>query len=163
MTAARRDIKSWLRRLRRDERGISAIEFAFALPALLLLAVGVTEVGRVVNQAAMVEKGLRAGAYYAARLAPTDYPLSTASETTVGNLVRYGDPTGGTEYLVEGWGAAGADLDINSSTTYSAVDGTELPVVKLTATVPFVPLLPGLLPIPSFNIRLSHEQTLVGN
>ncbi len=147
-----------LARLGRDERGISAVEFALVLPVLVILAAGLTEMGRVVNQATTVQKALRAGAIYAAR---NVFPLSAATLTTTENLIKKGDPTGAAEYLVPGWGKAGSDLTIE--TPDFDLNGTPLPVVRLTATVPFVPLLPGLLPIPSFNLVLKHEQAYIGD
>ena len=147
-----------LNRLRRDERGIAAVEFAFVLPVMVLLAVGLTELGRVVNQATTVQKSLRAGAIYAAR---NEFPLTAAVKTTAENLVKKGDPTGTADYLVPGWSKSGADLKLE--TPDFDLNGTPLPVVRLTATVPFVPMLPGLLPIPSFNLVLRHEQAYVGD
>ncbi len=145
-------------RLRRDERGISAVEFAFVLPIMVLLGVGLTELGRVVKQATTVQKSLRAGAIYAAR---NQFPLTAAVKTTTENLVKKGDPTGAGEFLVPGWSKSGADFALE--TPDFDLNGTPLPVVRLTATVPFVPMLPGLLPIPSFNLVLRHEQAFVGN
>ena len=56
-------------------RGSSLIEFGFLLPMFMLLAVGFIEVGRAYFQANAVEKGVRAGALYAAR---HTFPLTTA-------------------------------------------------------------------------------------
>ncbi len=147
-----------LARLRRDESGISAVEFALVLPVMVLLGVGLTEMGRVVNQATTVQKSLRAGAIYAAR---NQFPLTAAVKTTTENLIKKGDPAGTGEYLVPGWSKAGATLTLE--TPDFDLNGTPLPVVRLTATVPFVPMLPGLLPVPSFNLVLRHEQAFVGN
>jgi hypothetical protein len=41
------------------------------------------------------------------------------------------------------------------------VAGSSAPVVRISVTVPFDPLFPGLLPIPAFNIELSHDQVLM--
>ena len=147
-----------LTRLRRDESGISAVKFALVLPVIVLLGVGLTEMGRVVNQATTVQKSLRAGAIYAAR---NQFPLTAAVKTTAENLVKKGDPSGSAGYLVPGWSKAGANLTLE--TPDFDLNGTPLPVVRLTATVPFVPMLPRLLPIPSFNLVLRHEQAFIGD
>lgn len=149
-----------LARFRRDERGVSAIEFAMALPVLLILVAGIIEVGHVVSQATTIEQSLRAGAFYAAR--NQQYPLTAAVRTTVDNLVKYGDPNGGAAFNVSGWALPGANLTIDDTATYD-VNGTLFPIVKLTATVPFDPLLSGVLPLPAFNIVLRHEQTFLGD
>lgn len=147
-----------LARLRRDQGGVAAVEFALVLPVMVLLGVGLTEMGRVVNQATTLQKSLRAGAIYAAR---NEFPLTAAVITTTENLVKKGDPAGAGEYLVPGWSKAGADFTL--VTLDFDLDGTPLPVVRLTVKVPFVPMLPGLLPIPSFNLVLKHEQAYVGD
>lgn len=145
-------------RFGRDERGVSAVEFALFLPILLALGAGMTEIGRVVSQAVTLEKSLRAGAIYAARGV---FPLSAATQTTVENVVKKGDPDGVGGYLIPGWSEVAADLQIQEISF--DVNGFPLPVVRLTATVPFVPMLPGLLPIPSFNLVLRHEQAFIGD
>ena len=46
------------------------------------------------------------------------------------------------------------------------VDGIPVPIIKLTADIPFDPLLPGLLEVAgfeNFRIQMSHEQAYVGN
>ena len=147
-----------LAEFRRDERGISAVEFALVLPVMLLLAVGLTEMGRVVNQAATVEKSLRAGALFAAR---NQFPLTSAIEQTVENIVKTGDPAGGKDFLVPGWAKGGANFTVK--TVSFDLEGMPLPVVQAVASVPFVPMLPGMLPFPTFNIELRHEQAYIGN
>lgn len=144
----------------RDRRGASAIEFALIAPILLALVVGVTEIARYVNQADTVEKSLRSAAAFGAR---SEIPLDGATETTMGNLVRTGTPDGSGALLVPGWGEAGADLDIETFTV--TVNGEDNEVIRLSATVPFVPLSPGLVGmfgLDSLEIQVSHEQTHMG-
>ena len=76
---------SWLNRLARDRRGVTAVEFALFMPILLTLLIGLTEVGRAHYQAKAVENGLRTGALYASR---NPLPLSAAAITAVENLVK---------------------------------------------------------------------------
>lgn len=146
------------RRLARDSRGIAPVEFALALPLLVLVAMGMVEMGRVVNQATAVQKGLRAGALYAAR---NEFPLSAAVLTEVENIVKTGDPTGTSSYLASGWSKAGASVQVQELSF--DVAGSPLPVVRISATVPYDPILPGLIPVPAFNIELSHDQAFVGD
>jgi hypothetical protein len=150
-------------RLRGDRRGVLAVEFALSLPLFIVLMMGLLEIGRAVQQTTAVQKGLRAGALYAAR---HEFPLSSATETEVENLVKYGDKNGGGEYLVPGWGKGAADLEIDV-TSFNVdgvpVGGQEIPVVRLTASVPFVPMLTDMLPVPDFSIEVSHDQAYVGD
>ena len=163
MTRSSGAATGFLAKLRRDRRGVLAVEFAFAVPVFLTLTVGLVELGRAVHQTTAVEKALRAGALYAAR---HQFPLSPQTETEVANLVKYGDKNGGTTYLVPGWGEPGASLDIqvgSFNVDGIPVGGQEIPVVRLAASVPFVPILKGMMPIANFNIEARHDQAYVGD
>jgi Flp pilus assembly protein TadG len=144
-----------------DRRGVAAVEFALLLPMLLVLLVGIAEVGRYLGQAEAVEKGLRAGAMFAAR---QTLPLSTATKTTITNLVQRGTLDTGGGYLADGWGEFGAGLTITATTTASGA-GMDVTVIELTATVPYDEMLPGMLAfvgISSLSLTMSHEQVHVG-
>ncbi len=143
----------------RDRAGASAVEFALMLPVFLLVTAGMIDFGRALYQTNTIEKGLRAGALYAAR---SDYPLTSAQMTTAENIVKKGNPAGTGNYLVEGWSHTGA---LNIFTTTEIVDGTPLPIYHFVSAVPFDPLLPGLLSalhLDEITIRLSHEQAYIG-
>ena len=153
---------SLFNRVRRDPRGAISIEFAIALPLLLLVMTGVLEVGRVFYQAHMVERGLRAAALYAAR---NDWPLSQNAQTTVENLAKKANADGTGHYVASGWADGSANLEVDLTNTY-VVDGNPIPIIRLTADIPFEPMLPGLLEVVGFEtyrIKLRHEQAYVGN
>ena len=135
--------------------GIAA---CLVLPLLVVLGFGMMEIGRVINQAGAVEKGLRAAALYAAG---NEFPLSAAVLAKVENIVKTGDPTGGSSYLASGWAKADARVQIHELSFDLA--GSSLPVVRISATVPYDPMLAGLLPVPAFNFELSHDQAFVGD
>jgi len=148
-------------RLRRDRDGITAVELALMLPVLMLAMVGAIEVGRIFYQAHMIERGLRAGALYAAR---TNFPLSAADTATMTNLVKTGNAAGILPYTASGWGEPGADLDVVFDNFVVGTDN--VPIIRLTANVPFDPLLPGLLNVAGFDtyvMRLTHEQAYIGD
>ena len=150
-------------RLARDGRGNAVVEFAIVLPVLLLLFAGMTEIGRAYYQANAVEKGLRAGALFAGR---NGFPLTAQVRTMVTNLVKTGTLDGSGPYLVSGWADAAADLNIDDTLTFPVDATTTIPVVRVTATVPFDPLMPGMLAfvgLGDVNIELSHEQAYVGD
>lgn len=152
-------------RFRGDRRGVAAVEFALLLPMLLVLLVGIAEVGRYLGQAEAVEKGLRAGAMFAARQTLTSGVLSNAAETTIKNLVERGTLDTSGAYLADGWGESGADLTITVTSTASGVTGLTVNVIELTAEVPYDEMLPGMLAfvgISSLSLTMSHEQVHVG-
>jgi hypothetical protein len=156
-------MSGWFDKLRKDEAGgISAVEFAFVLPLLLTILLTLTELGRGYFQANAVEKGVRAAALYAAR---AEYPLSAADNQTVVNLLRTGTLDGSGSYLAPGWSAAGASYLIEQ--TDFDLGGTPVPVYRVTATVPFDTLMPGVMAMlgldDTLTIQLTHEQAYVGD
>ena len=154
---------SSLIRVTRDARGNAVVEFALVLPLLLLLFAGISEIGRAYYQANAVEKGLRAGALFAGR---NGFPLTAQVRTMVANLVKTGTLDGSGPYLVSGWADVNAGLNIDDTLTFSVDATTTIPVVRVTATVPLDPLMPGMLALVGLGdvtIQLSHEQAYVGD
>ena len=152
---------SWLNRLARDRRGVTAIEFAFFTPVLLMLLIGLTELGRAHYQAMAVENSLRAGALYASR---NPMPLSASAQNDVQNLVKTGNLQGTAPYLVPGWSDSGSNLAITPLTF--DIDGATLQMVRLTATVPYLPLVPGfslVFGLNNYTMQFSHEQAYIGD
>jgi len=73
-----------LKRLRADRRGNFAIEFALVLPILLLLLVGLIDLGRYSLQKSALLQGAREGVQYGI-LAPTDTAnIQTTAESATG-------------------------------------------------------------------------------
>ena len=128
---------------------------AVAIPVLAVLAIGATEVGRMIVQAGEIQKGLRAGARVAAA---SPSPLSPKVVKQVENIVKTGDPAGSADFLVPGWALAGAAVQVQELDF--RVAGSSAPVVRISVTVPFYPLWTRILPIPAFNIELSRDQAL---
>jgi Flp pilus assembly protein TadG len=146
-------------RFRDSAAGASAVEFALMLPVFLLVTAGMIDLGRALYQTNTIEKGLRAGAMYAAR---NEYPLTTAQQTEAQNIVKKGNRAGTGSYLVAGWSEP---TSLNIFTTTEVVDGTPVPIYHFNAAVPFDPLLPGLLSaldLDQITIKLSHEQAYIG-
>jgi len=57
-------MKMLLQRFLRDERGVSAVEFALIAPVLLFSLLGVVDLGHAVYQRADMESALRSGIQY---------------------------------------------------------------------------------------------------
>ena len=117
-----------------------------------------TEIGRAFYQATTVQNALRAGALYAGR---NEFPLSAAALAQVENVVKTGDPTGTSSYLTSGWAETGASVQIQDLSFDFA--GSRIPSIRISAKVPYDPLLPRLFLVPAFNIELSHVQALANN
>ncbi|WP_419901825.1 hypothetical protein [Kiloniella sp.] len=126
----------------------------------------VLDVGLALRQATLIEKGLRAGAFYASQ---TEQPMSAGDLTAVENLVKTGTLDGTGDLLVPGWGTGGTFTLTSSTYTMVGVDpalgSSDLPVVNVNANVPYSPMLPGLwdfFGVSDFSFNLSHEQAYVG-
>ena len=66
------------REFQHDERGTSAVEFALIAPVLLLLLIGIIDLGRAVNAYVTVSNAAREGTHYLV-LHPTANPSAIAS------------------------------------------------------------------------------------
>jgi Flp pilus assembly protein TadG len=69
--------------LRRDAEGAAAIEFAIALPVLLVLIYGIFQVGLVFQANAGMQHALGEGARYATLCVPTSSGCNTPSDSAV--------------------------------------------------------------------------------
>jgi len=74
-----------LGRLWADRRGANAVEFAYAAPILLVIVIGIFDVGRAIHYHQALTEGVRAGTRYLTRLA--DPCSSAAMEAAVGLVV----------------------------------------------------------------------------
>lgn len=161
MSAWPADIAQRLRRLARDTGGAAPLEFALLLPLLAMLGAGLIDIGRATYQANQVEKAIRAAALYAAR---SPQPLSGAVIAAAVNLARTGTLDGSGAYLVSGWGREGASVSLTTGTY--RMDELDVPVIRISATVPFDPMMPGVAGIVGIRdgrIVLEHEQAHVGD
>ena len=122
-----------MRDLRADQRGNFALEFCLALPILLLLMVGLVDLGRFGLQKSALLQGAREGAQYAI-VAPTD----TANiNTTAQNATGLTGVTAVTEMYCECASAPGTKV---SSCTCGGTD-TVNKFVKVAVTRSFTSVL----------------------
>jgi hypothetical protein len=66
---------------------------------------------------------------------------------------------------VTGWSNTAASVTIETA-SFNLGGGASVPVIRVTAQVPFAPLVPGLetlFPIGSYTHRVSHEQGYIGS
>ena len=81
---AMRDLLPALARLWKDRRGSAMVEFAFALPILAVIVVGVLEIGRAIHYHQALTEGVRAGVRYLTRVGD---PCSSGSKQGAVGLV----------------------------------------------------------------------------
>jgi Flp pilus assembly protein TadG len=103
------------------ERGASLVEFAFVLPFLLILALGIVEFGFVLGQMNDVRYGAREGARLAASNAASASTMRglvcSAMDQSSGQTVTFTDSAGG---------AVGEEAVITVSTPVQSVTGAAL-------------------------------------
>jgi Flp pilus assembly protein TadG len=90
-------------KLLRDTAGAAAIEFAIALPVLLVMIYGIFQVGLVFQANAGMQHALGEGARYATLCVPTSSGCNTPSDTAIAtrmssklfgmNIGTFGTPT----------------------------------------------------------------------
>ena len=153
-------MSGWWTKFRRHDGGAIAIEFAFYIPILLTLFVGVVEFARYVQYGGAIERGLRIGAMVAAR---SPLPLDVAHLTLINNAVTTGDTLGGSVLMLEGWADEAASLTVIPR--IEVIDGNNVTIIRLEASVPYSSLAPGLLDyigLPNLTVRMAHEQAYIG-
>jgi Flp pilus assembly protein TadG len=74
-----------LARLWKDRRGSAMVEFAFALPILAIIVVGVLEIGRAIHYHQALTEGVRAGVRYLTRVG--EPCQNSAKDAAVGLIV----------------------------------------------------------------------------
>lgn len=143
-----------LSHLRKSNEGSAAAEMALVAPLLIALLFGATELGYYFYNNHIVIKAVRDGARYASRRSFAEYncPSSVSSDLTdaTRNVTRTGLVASGGAPRIWNWTdpstiTVSLECTDNSGSDYSGiyVGRTEIPVVKVTATVPFVPLFSG--------------------
>ena len=157
-----------------DTSGGPASEMALLLPLLITLLFVCFEGGYFLWNEHKVVKGVRDGARYAGRLSFTDYDCSdssvdSAAETSINNLTRTGQLSGGTP-VIPGWTDSGVTVSVACQTEdgiYTA-NSNNAPVVTVSALVPYPssPLteLAGVLGfnVGSIHLRAAAESPVVG-
>lgn len=127
----------------KQERGVATVEFAIVLPLLLLLILGVTEIGRAIVRYNVLTKAVRDGARYAAAQALLGTTgvvnVDAALQSEVANLVVYGNRAGSGTPLIGGLttaqvtvvDAGGGTIRVDADYPYQPFVGTALPTFGL--------------------------------
>lgn len=126
--------------------GSAAIEFAIIAPVLLLLLVGVVELGFGVHQAMQVQDAAEAGALYAGRHGWDQAGIAGAVVSATGASDITADPA---PVQFCGCPTSSGIAEVNCSATCSDGNSAET-YVRVSAAIPHVPILFGLLvPLPA--------------
>ncbi len=154
------------RSIMRDRNGAAAVEMALVTPLLLIILFGSVEVGNFFYNEHLLSKAVRDGARYAARQNFSNYGCSGAPTGTVvaetRNLVKTGYVTGTGDRLYA-WNANTITLDTSCNTALG-LSGiyrgkvTGAPVVTVSATVPYRPIIGSAFGFSGAGVNLNATQ-----
>jgi Flp pilus assembly protein TadG len=131
-----------------NERGATLVEFAIGATVFVMTLFAVLEFGRALWVHNALTDAARRGARYAVL-------HSVNSDTTVANVVVYGDPSGGTKPIVPD--LTTGNVEVTYSSDFVVNQGTA--TVKITNyQFHFVlPFLPSTINMPSYSTTLTAE------
>ncbi|MES9899101.1 MAG: TadE family protein [Sedimenticola sp.] len=169
------------KRCQQKMRGAALIEFALIVPLLVILVLGITELGHALFEHNTLQKAVTSGARYLGRsyegVDTTDCSTGTNWSTAVnraGNLVLFGHVDGGTTTTGDGSSVTNNSILPNVSADMVSVtlqtdSGTGLCVIRLEADVDYTPIFAslfdndeGLLTLPSFSLYAAAEERFIG-
>ena len=169
-----------LRLFMMNRNGSAAVEMALVIPFLLVLMGGSVEVGNYFLSEHVVSKAVRDAARFAARLPLASYtnctvPSGGVAEQQTQRIARYGSPSGGTNARLIGWTAdnmttvsIACDTDpthayVNKGIYTDFPNGGEVPVVTVSATVPYKTLFGSLgMGAATLNLNAQSQAAVVG-
>lgn len=129
---------------RKQQRGLAAMEFAIALPLIILLALAVTELGRGLYQYNTLTKAVHQGVRHL-----SDVAIGPVGTIDIGphvaatqNLVVYGDTGGGATPVLPGFTTA--DVSVSAVDVPLPGGGISPNHVEVSASYTFTPLFPAL-------------------
>lgn len=136
-----------IRRLLQDSTGAAAAEMALVTPLLIILMFGSFELGKYFWDNHIVTKAVRDGARYASRQSFDNFDCtSDAINATIvsstQNLTRTSQIANGGSARLAGWtqtNSVAVEMRCDTSGSYAGfyTGMTGIPVVKVTATVPY--------------------------
>ena len=164
---------SLIKAFNRDKRGASLVEFTLVAPLLLGLAFGMAETGRAFHQHHIIEKSVKDSARYLARV-PMDWnscgTLPTGWGAAAGNaqnVALRGTLDGSAPLLLDHWTST-STVTVSvacapAGSMISPVFGSDIPVITVSATVPFDDIgLLGFLGLSTFSTTTAHSEMWIG-
>ncbi len=152
------------RRIPRDDAGAAAVEFAMIVPLLLLMVLGVTEMGKIVYYRSVLESAARAGTQAAFAASMGTAAEITAAQTTMETAADLAITNSGIGGTVTSTGAITCECSDGSTVdcaTGSCVTGSKRYVATMTMTRTYTPLY-NLTNLP-FGYNLDLNMTLTGS
>lgn len=153
-----------------SERGVAMVEFAIILPLLLIIFLGVAELGRALLFSQRLTQSVEAGARYVARAHGALDPdvcavIPEPVITDTRNLVVFGRLAGGGQPVVPGLDEDENYVDV-TPVIRTVTDVGDVCVVQVSASVPYIGIFGAqfipLLDIDQPTLWASSEERYVG-
>lgn len=156
-----------------NSRGATLVEFAILLPLMLILLLGITELGRALHFQHRLTRAVEAGARYMARSYRTVDKADPACDNTGGdwagsaanaqNLVVYGTIAGTGSPIISGLSTGDVDVTVDPRIV-TGVGTTCVITVSVTVQYPglFGAAIIPLLDIPQPTLGARSEERYVG-
>lgn len=123
------------RYITKTQSGLAAVEFILTLPVLILLMVGLSEIGNILIQYNTLNKSAQNGARYAVtQIYGTATYDQIAPESEIKNVVLYGSKSGGGSAVLSGLTVNDVSVSQNNSFVTITVSYDYVPFI---ATIPF--------------------------
>jgi Flp pilus assembly protein TadG len=129
--------------LARDNCGVAALEFGILLPFMVILLVGIADLGRALWQHHVLTKGVRDAARYLSRVAD---PTDGTAQGNAKNLIARGSFSASDPYLFSYWSnnsyfdytvtTAGAGTYNNAGGAFRGPANIYRPIIKVVVTPP---------------------------
>jgi Flp pilus assembly protein TadG len=131
-----------------NERGATLVEFAIGATVFVMTLFAVLEFGRALWVHNALTDAARRGARYAVL-------HSVNSDTTVANVVVYGDPSGGTKPIVPD--LTTGNVEVTYTSDFVVNQGTATVKITNYEFKFLLPFLPSKVTMPSYSTTLTAE------
>ena len=153
-------------RVAKDDSGAAAVEFALIAPIMLLMVLGVTELGKIVYYRSVLESAARAGTQAGLRssVTYTTAALVTAAQTTMETAADLAITNSGIGGTVTSTAAVACECSDSTSVTCvtgTCASGAVRYIATVTMTRTYTPLY-NLTNLP-FGYNIDLNITLTGN
>lgn len=130
----------------KTDAGQSLLEIAITVPLLLLLLVGVVDIGRIYYYTIALSTGASEGAAYAATLSVPDAAAITQRVCDASGFAALGSPCDGLDLLESSVGTGGADAHVVVAYDLDLLFGHILAAIPNTVRLRATATFPGLAP-----------------
>ncbi|WP_394247811.1 TadE/TadG family type IV pilus assembly protein [Vibrio profundi] len=125
----------------KNQKGLAAIEFALAMPAMMIVLAGVLEVGNIFMQYNSLTRVVQAGARFAVTesfgTAGVECTDIQGKQASIQNVVVYGKATGGSDAALDSFTLSDVSVSCDDDARVATVTADYDYSPKLAPSIPF--------------------------